>query len=193
VIALIQVDDDHVRIFLEQLLRFGGGAVAVRAETQPVARAIPDTRDAIGRYSEERRGNEEPYQAPSSAIKFELRANQCSSNAHQCSSVLNSAHHDQKGSSGFISAHPCASGGLIRSAHQERSSVLITAHQDYIIAHPDSSVLSSAQQFSSVLSRSHRCSSMLIRRAHQISSVLISAHQEGVTGFSPALCRSLWR
>jgi hypothetical protein len=63
VIALIQVDDDHARIFLEQLLRFGGGAVALRAETQLVARAIPDERRNRTLYSEERRGNQESSSA----------------------------------------------------------------------------------------------------------------------------------
>jgi hypothetical protein len=71
VIALIQVDDDHARIFLEKLLRFGGGAVALRAETQLVARAIPDERRnrTVLRREERRSRAIKSHQAPSSAIK----------------------------------------------------------------------------------------------------------------------------
>ena len=70
-IALIQVDDDHARIFLEKLLRFGGGAVALRAETQLVARAIPDERRnrTVLRREERRSRAIKSHQAPSSAIK----------------------------------------------------------------------------------------------------------------------------
>jgi hypothetical protein len=71
VIALIQIDDDHARIFLEKLLRFGGGAVALRAETQLVARAIPDERRnrTVLRREERQSRAIKSHQAPSSAIK----------------------------------------------------------------------------------------------------------------------------
>jgi len=70
VIALIQVDDDHARIFLEKLLRFGGGAVALRAETQLVARAIPDERRnrTVLRREERQSRAIKSHQAPSSVI-----------------------------------------------------------------------------------------------------------------------------
>jgi len=69
-IALIQVDDDHTRIFLEKLLRFGGGAVALRAETQLVARAIPDERRnrTVLRREERQSRAIKSNQAPSSVI-----------------------------------------------------------------------------------------------------------------------------
>ena len=69
-IALIQVDDDHARIFLEKLLRFGGGAVALRAETQLVARAIPDERSnrTVLRREERQSRAIKSHQAPSSVI-----------------------------------------------------------------------------------------------------------------------------
>ena len=69
-IALIQVDDDHARIFLEKLLRFGSGAVALRAETQLVARAIPDERRnrTVLRREERQSRAIKSHQAPSSVI-----------------------------------------------------------------------------------------------------------------------------
>ena len=69
-IALIQVDDDHARIFLEKLPRFGGGAVALRAETQLVARAIPDERRnrTVLRREERQSRAIKSNQAPSSVI-----------------------------------------------------------------------------------------------------------------------------
>ena len=83
-IALIQVDDDHARIFLEKLLRFGSGAVALRAETQLVARAIPDERGnrTVLRREERQSRAIKSNQAPSRAIKRQQAPyrtpNQCS-------------------------------------------------------------------------------------------------------------------
>ena len=70
-IALIQINDDCARIFLENLLRLCGRAVALGAETQLVARAIPDE----GRNRTVLRREERPSRAikgnqgPSRAIK----------------------------------------------------------------------------------------------------------------------------
>ena len=92
-IALIQIDDDCARIFLENLLRLCGRAVALGAETQLVARAIPDE----GRNRTVLRREERPsraikgHQGQSRAIKGhqEIKGHQGPSRAiksHQDSS-----------------------------------------------------------------------------------------------------------
>ena len=117
-IALIQVDDDHARIFLEKFLRFGGGAVALRAETQLVARAIPDERRnrTVLRREERQSRAIKSHQAPSSAIKRRTGRQTSARNQEQSRAI--------KRHQAPTSAVPDAKPVLAIKSNQEQSSAI---------------------------------------------------------------------
>ena len=130
-IALIQINDDCARIFLENLLRLCGRAVALGAETQLVARAIPDE----GRNRTVLRREERPsraikgHQGPSRAIK-----------GHQEPSRANKSHQGPSRAikrSRAIKSHPDSSRAIKRHQEPSKSHQEIKSHQAPSGAVPD--------------------------------------------------------
>ena len=128
-IALIQIDNDRARIFLENLLRLRGRAVALGAETQLVARSIPDegrNRTVLRRDerpSRANKGHQEPSrdQEPSRAIKSHQEPSRFIK-SHQASAIKS---HQEP--SRAIKSHQEPSRAI--KSHQD-SSRAIKSHQE---------------------------------------------------------------
>ena len=128
-IALIQINDDCARIFLENLLRLCGRAVALGAETQLVARAIPDE----GRNRTVLRRDERPsraikgHQGPSRSIKRSraIKSHQEPSRAIQIHQEPSSKRHQEPSRANKSHQEPSRA----NKSHQD-SSRAIKIHQE---------------------------------------------------------------
>ena len=198
-IALIQIDDDCARIFLENLLRLRGRAVALGAETQLVARSIPDegrNRTVLRRDERPSRaikGHQEPSrdQEPSRAIKSHqepsrfIKSHQASAiKSHQEPSRAIKSHQEP---SRAIKSHQDSSRAI--KIHQEPSRA-IKRHQAPYRTPNQCSTTTSVSRFSYTRMSACQIRQQAIIGGNQWSAVEI---RDSLTQSSEGISGPLWK